>query len=813
MTWRGCLTQCSDKKVSSESPDYHPRAARTAWSRPPRCRSSAWRRHGAEQSRYCMPAPFAFVEEAPIVGSPAGKAGLLAGDAILRFGAATRLEDLAGEIIDGKAVRVSVVEAASGKTVSRIVVPCVYDANQPHSLLGCQVADQCPERFMPHPAVEDDWEVTALPPPPPPPPPRPAPRSTEEAPPPSASAAVPAPKHSRRKASQTQQKQMYAMDDAEDDMDGEQTAEEDMEAVDDTAGGWSDAYEKEGEEDDDDDDGTSFSGDQSGEEDRRSPHSGGEETSVSGSSIAGNGSVSGRARAVHPKKGATGASTPGSEQGGSKAVMACCRLALLVSSAGSLVSVALLSAGPSILAADQHAMGAAAGTSKYSTDRPSEILPAFKQDLWRLASVECGNSALPAGSTAFAPAKPLSARDLNDNGLPPQQNVSERAAGRVASQAATIAREKRSLSGSTESLEAAKPEQEGWRQDPSESVLSVDSFVNTIAVAVVLQLVLCVAGLGLALLPLFALPRLHCLLVIVYPLTAVALWLLLAAATMYCVVFRLEAEVLVHRYWQCLDPLLSSTTLQQLEESRSERTAQLYSDVTAAAVLCASGDGFTVLGLFAVCTIIGWRRVLRTSVMLVSALSAAVGGALLGLGAKLHADQATGSSGGKIIMDVGGAIVLTSLLGLYAARREQLMMLRLFAALQCICGAALLAVLGVVYFAGVEVLVSHAGGWLGRLYGGSGADQDVLTVHELAMHLQEHRLATSTAAVLLLLLLVANASMVVALRWLIAEQGGPLYDYDSVGLLDDDDDDSGGDESETSQPSQKRPGRIRRRKA
>ena len=122
-----------------------------------------------------MPAPFAFVEETPIVGSPACKAGLLAGDAILRFGAATCLDDLTGEIVDGKAVRVSVVEAASGKTVSRIVVPCVYDANQPHSLLGCQVADQCPERFMPHPAVEDEWEMTALPPPPPPPPPPPLP--------------------------------------------------------------------------------------------------------------------------------------------------------------------------------------------------------------------------------------------------------------------------------------------------------------------------------------------------------------------------------------------------------------------------------------------------------------------------------------------------------------------------------------------------------------------------------------------------------------------------------------------------------------
>ena len=143
--------------------------------------------------------------------------------------------------------------------------------------------------------------------------------------------------------------------------------------------------------------------------------------------------------------------------------------------------------------------------------------------------------------------------------------------------------------------------------------------------------------------------------------------------------------MLVHRYWQCLDPSLSSATLQQLEESRSERTAQLYPDVTAAAVLCASGDGFTVLGLFAVCTLIGWRQVLRTSVMLVSALSAGVGAALLALGTKLHMDQAIGSPGDETIMGIGGAILITSLFGLNTARREQLLMLRLFATLQCIC--------------------------------------------------------------------------------------------------------------------------------
>ena len=750
-----------------------------------------------------MLGPFAFVEEAPIAGSPADKAGLLAGDAILRFGEATRLEELPDEIKEGKAVRVTAVEAVSGRTVSRIVVPSVYDASQPHSLLGCQVVDQCPPRFMPHPAVEDDWEVTALPPPPPPPP-RPAPSSTEY---PQPSSTAETPMHSTRQQSM-QLKECAghaesATDGAEDGAfkDGEETAEEDMEDVDDPAG-WSDAQDDDDNNDDNDD--TSISGDQSSEEERRQPQSGGEESS-SASSISDNRGR--RVRAAQPQKSATGASASSSEQGSSKAVMACCRLALLVASAGSLVSVALLSAGPSILAADQLAMGAAAAASKYSTDRPSEILPAFKQDLWRLASVECGNSVL----TQTLRSRERRTIDLDTDGLITQTNVllpREKTAGPVASQAATLPKKRLSLSASVESLEATH-EQESWRQDPTDSVLSVDSFVNTIIVAVLLQLVLCVAGLGLALLPLSAVPRLHCLLVVVYPLIAVVLWLLLAAATMYCVVFRLEAEVLVHRYWQCLDPSLSSMTLQQLEESRSERTAQLYSDVTAAAVLCASGDGFTVLGLFAVCTLIGWRRVLRTSVMLVSALSAGVGAVLLALGTKLHMDQAIGSPGDETIMGMGGAILITSLFGLNAARREQLLMLRLFATLQCICGAALLVVLGVVFFAGLEVLVSHAGGWLGRLYGGGGTDQDALSVHEFAVLLQEHRLATSTAAVLLFLLLVANASMVVALRWLIAEQRSALYNYDSVGLVDDDDD--GGDDSETKQPRIKRPGRIRRK--
>ena len=60
--------------------------------------------------------------------------------------------------------------------------------------------------------------------------------------------------------------------------------------------------------------------------------------------------------------------------------------------------------------------------------------------------------------------------------------------------------------------------------------------------------------------------------------------------------------MLVHAYWQCLDPTLSRQELQQLESARSERAARLYSDASGAAALCAAAGALTLLGLSAVCT-------------------------------------------------------------------------------------------------------------------------------------------------------------------------------------------------------------------
>ena len=113
-----------------------------------------------------------------------------------------------------------------------------------------------PEGSCP-PTVEDEWEVTALPTTAPPPP-RPTPRLTEERPPPSASAAVPA-NSEPGKANET--KQMCTMDDAEEDMDEEQTVEEDADAV--TRCSMVGCVSgQEDEEDDDYGDGASISGDQ-----------------------------------------------------------------------------------------------------------------------------------------------------------------------------------------------------------------------------------------------------------------------------------------------------------------------------------------------------------------------------------------------------------------------------------------------------------------------------------------------------------------------------------------------------------------------
>ena len=95
--------------------------------------------------------PFGLVTQQPSPATPAGAAGLTAGDALLSFGEARHLRDLQKVLSSniGTPVVVLCVDAA-GRYVRKYVVPAQWDSKAPKSLLGCQMSNQCPAD---HPAV------------------------------------------------------------------------------------------------------------------------------------------------------------------------------------------------------------------------------------------------------------------------------------------------------------------------------------------------------------------------------------------------------------------------------------------------------------------------------------------------------------------------------------------------------------------------------------------------------------------------------------------------------------------------------------
>lgn len=95
--------------------------------------------------------PFGIVTQTPDPATPAGKAQLSLGDALLSFGSARHLRDVQAVLSSsvGTPVAVLCVDAA-GRYVRKFVVPAQWDPSAPKSLLGCQMSNQCPAD---HPAI------------------------------------------------------------------------------------------------------------------------------------------------------------------------------------------------------------------------------------------------------------------------------------------------------------------------------------------------------------------------------------------------------------------------------------------------------------------------------------------------------------------------------------------------------------------------------------------------------------------------------------------------------------------------------------
>ena len=91
--------------------------------------------------------PFCWVKADPGVATPASKAGLRRGDAILSLGRAVALHEIQDELqaafASGAPLPTHVIDA-SGRYLCKSVLPRVWDRWAPASLLGCELADSCP---------------------------------------------------------------------------------------------------------------------------------------------------------------------------------------------------------------------------------------------------------------------------------------------------------------------------------------------------------------------------------------------------------------------------------------------------------------------------------------------------------------------------------------------------------------------------------------------------------------------------------------------------------------------------------------------
>lgn len=96
--------------------------------------------------------PFGIVTQEPSLKTPAGKAGLALGDALLSFGSARHLREVQSVLMGNVGMPVPVVcTGVDGRTFRKYVVPAQWDPSAPKSLLGCQMSNQCPTD---HPAIK-----------------------------------------------------------------------------------------------------------------------------------------------------------------------------------------------------------------------------------------------------------------------------------------------------------------------------------------------------------------------------------------------------------------------------------------------------------------------------------------------------------------------------------------------------------------------------------------------------------------------------------------------------------------------------------
>jgi len=676
-----------------------------------------------------------------MTGSPAARAGLKAGDAVLQFGNAANLPQLASQVCVGVRINVQVM-GKDGVISECIVVPRPFDPKKPHSLLGCMMSDVCPARFLPHPALRGHA------------------RKSEAG-----------PKMGALSTKQQEKTPSFAL--VVKAHDGIPDSEKLLRRL----PRWHDDDASEIPWDEEDDDALSSCS--------------AEESGVSFQS------------------------TRGNEKGPRWVSDRCTRATASTGHRQSGASSVRNGRSPN---ADSRPPGRA----NHSNASLPPGLALNRRPMWRsrlalvIASIlnaTHGYAFLSAPSLGKARANEVF-KSLGDDLVMLATTSCERVTSRHLAQ------------------------DEDSSAYNGGAGLTISTFAWVALVVASLQCLLTVSGLWLALTPsngvcphcsrrscvLVCIERLRFSFELLYPPAALLLWLTLAAVTMYCLTFRWEAEVLIQSYWHCL----GSSAVEVDTAVEEAKQKPMFESVLVATAVCASADITAVLGLFAACSLIGWRSVLRTSVITFAGIST-IGGMVIGcVGAwalkTAGRDDALEETVSRMLLTVGAATFVVGVIGLVAAKGERRILLQIYAALLVICSFTLTG----VCFMLITTDVEHLQPWLEHLSRLAVRDPDVGSTSVMNSKviqaiglLDGHRLSLSALAVLILFLLVMNVTMSCGLRHLIAARentgkirvsykglqtacsdSGDGSDDDGVGreTTDDDNDGESGSEDEDNTP-------------
>ena len=675
----GSFVSATWRRVARSSRRARGRRARAHDKRGSCCRPTAWMLVLMAQRPLC------FVERAPAVGSPAETAKLRAGDAILQFGDAVNLQDVARLLQPGHRIVLQVM-SRDGVVQERIVIPKPFDPKKPQSLLGCQITDICPNRFRPHPALrglrnEEQQQSDQAKSPPKEPETKTSAKSTVTY---DSQAILEASRSMPRWHDDT-----GCFDESEDDYDEENA---DLEY---------------------------FHGEVAeGETDEEFEH----EQSRGGAGGSGVLKFGGGARCASVD---VAEEEDGSAAGVGQAVALRWRSRCLLLT----TSMLNLAHGCAFLAAPSFGSEAKA------------IVNAFRSDLWRLVSTHCG--------------------------------VADHVTRHL-----VVTRGDEASAGGTH--------------------LTFANFIQIALAVSCLELVLTACGVALALLPYNGTKRASCCqrtrfaLVLFYPPAALLLWLLLAAVTMYILTFRWEADDLLRSYWECLDA--NTHASEAGSKGGAASSARYFESVDVVAAVCASADLSAIFGLFAACSLIGWREVLRVSVIAFGVLSALSGGLMASLGVVLlRSGNLLPATASIAILALGVVTFVFGLLGVLAAKGERIILLKLHAIVLATSSVAIGAFLVLLLVGGVESLhpVLHrlveglseqsSNGLISSGLSATGLKVvvDAADVDEVVALMQAHRLSLSAASVLGLFLLAMNVAMALGLRWIVRSErfdGGGAYE-------------------------------------